>query len=200
MLKAKDFRQRAWNHLKGNWTAAVLTYLIMSVILSAISFTGIGTLLVSGPLVVGYSLLMLNIARGNNPKIENLFEGFEEFVRAFVLWITNELLIALWSLLFIIPGIIKTLSYSMSYYILLDNPEMSANEARKRSMQMMDGNKWRLFCLNFSFIGWILLSFLTFGILLFWVAPYMEAAKAEFYQSLLDNSDAPLNNEHPFEI
>lgn len=185
MLKAKDFRHQAWAHLRGNWTPAVLAYIIMGVIMSALSVTGIGTLLVSGPLTVGYALLVLNIARSKEAKIENIFSGFHDFVRTFVLWLTNQLLIALWSLLFVIPGIIKSYAYSMSYYVLLDNPDMSANDARKRSMELMQGNKWRLFCLDFSFIGWILLSFLTFGILLFWVMPYMEVAHAEFYQSLL---------------
>ena len=85
----------------------------------------------------------------------------------------------------IIPGIIKSLSYSMSYFILLDNPDMSANDARKESMEMMDGNKGRLFCLYLSYIGWYLLSILTFGILLFWVGPSVRTATAFFYQSLL---------------
>ena len=185
MLKARDFRHQAWAHLRGNWTPAVLAYVVVGLILGALSVTGIGTLLLSGPLTVGYSLLILNIVRSKEAKIETIFSGFQDFARAFVLWLTNQLLIALWSLLFVIPGIIKSFAYSMSYYVLLDNPDMSANDARKRSMELMQGNKWRLFCLQFSFIGWILLSFLTFGILLFWVMPYMEAANAEFYQSLL---------------
>ena len=76
-------------------------------------------------------------------------------------------------------------AYSMSWFILADDPNIPANEARKRSIEMMRGNKWRLFCLDFSFIGWILLSILTFGILLFWIRPYMQTARAEFYQDLL---------------
>ena len=81
----------------------------------------------------------------------------------------------------------------MSYYILIDNPGLSANEARKRSMAMMRGNKWRLFCLDFSFIGWIVLCVLTFGILVFWVAPYQEAARAEFYQDLIKGTETTAN-------
>ena len=200
MLKAKDFRQRAWNDLSGNWTTAVLAFLIMELIIGALSFTFIGSFLVVGPLTVGFSLIAINIVRKNNPRIENLFAALNDFVRTFVLWIINTIFIALWALLFIIPGIIKALSYSMSYYILIDNPDISANDARKQSMVLMDGNKWRLFCLNFSFIGWILLSALTFGILLFWVLPYMEVARAEFYQSLIArdeevHTDAPKADE-----
>lgn len=73
----------------------------------------------------------------------------------------------------------------MSYYVLADNPEISANEARKRSMQIMRGNKWRLFCLDFSFIGWWLLTVLTLGILSFWIQPYKESACAAFYSRLI---------------
>ena len=191
MLKAKDFRQRAWTNLHGNWTTAVLSYLIMELIIGVLAFTWIGSLIVAGPLTVGFSLVTINVVRRNNPKIENLFTAFKDFARAFVLWIINTIFVMLWTLLLIIPGIIKSLSYSMSYYILIDNPDISANEARKQSMQLMHGNKWRLFCLNFSFIGWILLSILTFGILLFWVQPYMEVAHAEFYQSLIAKDEAP---------
>ena len=201
MLKAKDFRHRAWNNLHGNWTTVVVAYFLMELFIGALAFTGIGSLLIAGPLTVGYSLIAINIVRKNNPKIENLFAGFNDFIRTFVLWIINTIFVALWAMLFIIPGIIKSLSYSMSYYILIDNTSISANEARKQSMQLMYGHKWRLFCLNFSFIGWIILSFLTFGILLFWVLPYMEVARAEFYQSLIAaNSeevhvDAPKSDE-----
>lgn len=193
MLKAKDFRSRAWSKLHGNWATAVLSQLIMVLITGALAFTYVGSLLVAGPLTVGLALVIINIVRKNDPRIENLFTPFKDFVRTFVLWIINTIFIALWALLFIIPGIIKALSYSMSYFILIDNSSLSANEARKASMALMDGNKWRLFCLYFSFIGWILLSMLTFGIVLFWVMPYIRTAKAEFYQSLIEtDGDEPL--------
>ena len=80
--------------------------------------------------------------------------------------------------------IVEWWPYAMTYYILNDNPEMSANDAITRSREMMDGHKWQLFCLRFSFIGWYLLSALTFGILLIVVMPYMQAAEAEFYEKL----------------
>ena len=200
MLKAKDFRKRAWTNLHGNWTTAVLSYIIMELIIGVLAFTWIGSFIVAGPLTVGFSLVAINVVRRNNPKIENLFAAFNDFARAFVLWIINTIFIALWTCLFIIPGIIKSLSYSMSYYILIDNTDISANEARKMSMQMMHGHKWRLFCLNLSFIGWVLLSLLTFGILLFWVMPYMEVARAEFYQNLLEMRDNPNQAEPEIQL
>ena len=185
MLKARDFRQQAWKKLSGNWAVAVIAVLLLGLIVGALSFTWVGPFIISGPLTLGVAIIVLKIVRGEKPEITNLFDGFSDFVRSLILYIINTIFVALWSLLFVIPGIIKHYSYSMSFYILKDNPELTANEARIKSMEMMNGNKWRLFCLDFSFIGWILLSMLTFGILMFWVSPYMEVAHAEFYQSLL---------------
>ena len=175
----------AWAKLHGNWATAVLSYLIMEIIMGILAWTFIGSFLVIGPLTVGFSLVAINFVRTNNPQIENLFVPFSDFVRTLVLWIINTVFTFLWALLLIVPGIIKSISYSMSYYILIDDITISANDARKKSMELMDGHKWRLFCLYCSFIGWILLSLLTFGILLFWVMPYIKVAHAEFYQSLI---------------
>ena len=90
----------------------------------------------------------------------------------------------LWSLLFIIPGIVKSYSYAMTPYILLDRPELSATDAIKESEKMMNGHKMELFILDLSFIGWILLSMLTCGILVLYVEPYMMATKSAFYLEL----------------
>lgn len=83
----------------------------------------------------------------------------------------------------------------MSTFILADNPQLSQSEARKASVEMMNGHKWRLFCLELSFIGWVLLSALTLGILLFWVTPYMHAAFAAFYEDLKSKSNVVINTE-----
>lgn len=200
MLVAKDFRAEAWKKLSGKWGTAAVTTLVYDVILAAIGATtafGIGAvagILVSGPLMVGYSIFALSIIRCQETKIEYLFYGFKNFVNTFVLALLNNIFIFLWSLLFIIPGIIKALSYSMSYYIIADNPDMTPTEARKTSIELMNGNKGRLFCLYFSFIGWILLSALTFGILLFWVMPYMQSAEAAFYESIRPKNE-PVGEE-----
>ena len=97
----------------------------------------------------------------------------------------KDLYIVLWSLLFIIPGIIKEYEYMMVPYLLAENPQMSKDEAFAASKQMMTGNKWRAFVLDFSFIGWHILSVLTCGILeVFYVAPYVDAAHAALYDTL----------------
>ena len=83
-----------------------------------------------------------------------------------------------------IPGIIASYRYAMTPYILLENPGMTANEAIKKSKELMQGNKWRLFCLQFSFIGWSILCVFTLGIGFLWLVPYMEAANAAFYREI----------------
>ncbi len=81
-----------------------------------------------------------------------------------------------------IPGIIKGYAYAMTPFIMAENPQMTAREAIKRSQELMDGHKWELFCLGFSFIGWNLLTVLTLGIGTFFLNPYMNAAYAAFYR------------------
>ncbi len=190
MLKAKDFRTEAWDKLKGKWgTAALimLVYTLISAVVGALSYIYIGgivSLLVSGPFALGFAVIGLNIIRENNIELGQLFCGFNNFGRAFLVNLLNGIFVFLWALLLIVPGIIKAYSYSMSYFILADNPELTATEARKRSIELMRGNKWRLFCLEFSFIGWGILCLLTLGILSFWIAPYSQAATAAFYRSL----------------
>lgn len=182
---AKDYRKQAWNRLRGNWGATILAFLLYSLIIGALSFTGIGTIILAGPLYVGMVAVFVQLTRTGTTKIEHMFEGFTTgFVNKMLGYILVSIFTALWTMLFWIPGIVKAHSYAMTYYILNDNPEMSANDAITRSREMMDGHKWQLFCLRLSFIGWILLSCLTFGVLLIVVMPYMQAAEAEFYEKL----------------
>ena len=100
-----------------------------------------------------------------------------------MLWM--YILICLWTLLLIIPGIIKCFSYAMVPFILAENPDMPANEIITRSREMMDGNKWQAFLLDLSFIGWILFGLVTLGLgFLFWTAPYMYSTRAALYLKL----------------
>lgn len=194
MLRARDFRKAAWEKLSGKRGVTALITLLSALIygacssLNAIKIGSVALLIIGGPLALGLAEVALNVVRRNDVKVEQTFSGFKSFGKAFCLYVINGVFVFLWSLLFIIPGIIKSLSYSMSYYVMLDNPELSANEARKKSMEIMDGNKWRLFCLNLSFIGWMLLSILTLGILFFWTKPYFQTAQAEFYESIKNNA------------
>ena len=182
---AKDYRHAAWAKLSGNWTTVVVAYLIYVAIIGVISSTGIGVMLFDGVFVVGMAVIMTQISRFGTSKIETLFDGFRRGIgNNIVASLLVNVFTFLWTLLFIIPGIVKSYSYSMTYYILADNPDMAPTDAINASRKMMDGNKWRLFCLDFSFIGWYLLSILTLGILAFWIAPYNMMARAEFYESI----------------
>ncbi|HAL19013.1 MAG TPA: hypothetical protein DCO86_05295 [Spirochaetaceae bacterium] len=184
-MKAKDYRKAAWNNLAGKRGIFALIVLIMGIIMGvAGTLGGIGSLVLSGPFALGFSGCCLLCARGGQIKVEDLFDGFKSFLKSFLLNLVNGIFIALWSLLLIVPGIIAALNYSMSFYILRDDPEIGANDARKKSIEMMRGRKWQLFCLKFSFIGWWLLCILTFGILVFWVVPHAKVAEAEFYENL----------------
>ncbi len=193
---AKDYRKQAWDRLSGNWGVAILAYLLFSLIMGALSSTGIGLLILAGPLTVGMISVFVQLARTGTTKIEHLFDGITNgFVNKMLAHILVSVYTFLWALLFWIPGIVKSFSYAMTFYILNDNPEMGANEAITRSREMMNGHKWQLFCLRFSFIGWILLSILTFGVLMIFVAPYMQAAEAEFYENL--KAEAGLSQPAP---
>ena len=185
MLRAKDFRAQARASLTGNWGVVILAYLIASLILGAVSSTFIGTVLLLGPMSVGLAVVFLMQIRRQKAEIVNVFDGFKNFVNALVGGLLYTVFLCLWFLLFFIPGIIKSYSYAMTFYIMNDNPDMDGMDAITASRKMMNGNKWRLFCLDFSFIGWIILAILTCGILeIVYVGPYMNAAHAAFYQSL----------------
>lgn len=97
------------------------------------------------------------------------------------------MLIFLWSLLFVIPGIIASYRYAMTPYILAENMDLSVMEAISESKRLMKGNKLRLFFMELSFLGWQILCVLTLGIASLWVGPYMEAAKAAFYREISEN-------------
>ena len=182
---ARDYRHAAWNKLSGNWSTVVVAYLIYSLLMGVLSSVGVGSLLLGGVLAVGMCVINLQISRMGKSGIENIFDGFRKGLgNNLVAGILVQIFTFLWALLFIIPGIVKSYSYAMTYYILADNPDMAPTDAIKESRKMMDGNKWRLFCLDLSFIGWYLLSILTLGILALWISPYNMMARAEFYESL----------------
>lgn len=179
--KAKEF-------LKNQWGIAILSYLLVMVILEALIATFLGALILTGPLSFGLSLVYLNIYKGKQEDVATLLQGFNRFGETFLLYLKKTLFVFLWSLLLIIPGIVKALSYSMSYFLMAEHPEMDSSDALKESERLMDGHKGRLFCLNLSFIGWYLLSILTFGLLLIYVQPYRFAATVAFYKELKADS------------
>jgi uncharacterized membrane protein len=190
-MTANQIKIKAWSQLTDKWgtfAGMIFVYFLIILGLSLLSIVGVGAigiLLLTGPFTVGFAIASLHVARKEELRFGDMFGGFKVFGKALALDLLNNIFVFLWSLLFYIPGIVKSYSYSMSYYILADNPTMSQSEARRASMRMMRGHKWHLFCLHCSFVGWwIIVTPLTLGIFTFWLIPYMNTANAIFYNNL----------------
>ena len=137
---------------------------------------------------IGFSGYCLKVSRGQETKVSDLMCGFEFFGRAFVILVLRTVFIALWSMLFVIPGIIAAFRYSQSYYIMFDNPDLSAYECIKRSGDMMRGFKGFYFVLMLSFILWYFLNsvvvmFIFVPIVLVFLTPYEGITYAHFYNA-----------------
>lgn len=133
---------------------------------------------------VGYARFNLQLVDGEKPAFEPLFRYFSYWKTAAVARLLQSIYVLLWSLLLVIPGIVATYSYAMTNFILAEHPELTASQAIARSKEMMYGNRLRLFCLHFSFIGWRILCVLTAGIGNLWLTPYTQAANAAFYREI----------------
>lgn len=157
---------------------------VISLLLSAASTLSILHLVLGGVVQLGYTGFLLKQHDGQEHEVRDLFSQFERFSVGFLQYFLRQLFTILWSLLLLIPGIIKSYSYAMTPFILMDHPELSAKEAIRRSMEMMDGHKGELFMLGLTFIGWDLLNVFTLGISSFWLNPYKNAAYAAFYREL----------------
>ena len=144
---------------------------------------------------VGFTIYTLNVSRMRPASFGNLFDGFAIFLRALWLSILMGIFTFLWSLLFIIPGIIATYRYSQAMYLLIDNPDMSAMQCIRASSQMMKGHKWELFVLQLSFIGWALLSIIP--LVSIWTAPYFQITYANYYNALLGLHNRAYYSEGP---
>lgn len=134
---------------------------------------------------VGYMKFNLDLIDGEEGRLETLFRYVKQWGTMLAAALLQAVYIIGWTLLFIIPGIIAIYRYSMTSCILAENPEMGANDAITRSKELMKGNKWRLFCMEISFIGWMILSVFTCGIGDLWLTPYRAAAHAAFYRELV---------------
>jgi len=205
MKTNQDYKNEALDALRGNWAPAVLMTLIYLAILgicsgcqsfisptaAAVAWGLVGaTFLVSifilGPLSIGYAnSLRYLYEKGDTELIRNLFSlSLENYLHTVWTFLLMVIKIFLWTLLLIIPGIVKALAYSMTPFILKDHPELTASQAIRKSEEMMNGHKFDLFYLILSFLGWIILACLTAGIGFLWLEPYMETSVAAFYNDL----------------
>ena len=126
----------------------------------------------------------LKLANGIKPDISELFNHFDAIWPVFKVYVLTMVFTVLWTMLLVIPGIIKAYAYSQAFYVLAENPGIGAREALRRSEAMMKGHKMEMFMLNISFMGWAILGTFTFGLLYIWLIPYMQATMTNFYNSI----------------
>ena len=211
MKTNSEIRQEALALLKGNWGKAVGVTLVFMLLVYASSlvattigmligtpigdneglliqaFSMLASILLIFPLSYSFIMLFLSFQRGaDDLKVKELFKAFNKsyYGKSMGLYLLIAIFTALWTMLLIVPGIIKSLSYALAPYILADNPEISANEAINRSMEMMKGHKMDLFLMWLGYIGFASLSILALGIPLLWLYPYYQTVLAKFYEEV----------------
>ena len=187
-MNRAELKAAAKEQIKGKIGVLFLITLVVALVgglLNAIPGIGsVASLLLTPALSLSVVRVYLDLTKGGNPKVADVFSGVDDFWCAFKVNFLVSLFTMLWSLLFFIPGIIKGISYSMSMYILAENKGKPALECIKESKAMTEGHKMELFVLGLSFIGWYLLVGVTFGIAAIWVAPYMQATMTNAYNLL----------------
>ncbi|MQR95870.1 DUF975 family protein [Fictibacillus phosphorivorans] len=219
-MKNKEIKQQARLQLKGQWGTAALFTLLFSTIFYLIPLiievnlsggwsawlnqpadelngpttsTFIITLVLL-PLYIGYLWTFLSLIRtGEKINVSSLFQAFSEistYIKILGTYLVMMVYLILWSLLLLIPGIIKAFSYSQTYFVLKDHPDIGITAAIKKSRKLMDGYKWKFFVLQLSFLGWGILCILSLGIGFFWLAPYMSASYAAFYNERMNEYEA----------
>ena len=169
---------------------AFFFFIIIALVMAVIYF------ILGSFIEVGYAKFNLNLVDKKETAFETLFEYFSYWKTTAAMRFLRGLYVFLWSLLFIIPGIVAGYSYAMTDYILAENPNMTASEAVELSKSMMYGNRFRLFCLQLSFIGWDILATLAFGIGHLWLTPYKQAATAAFYREVSGTEFYSEENEY----
>lgn len=164
---------------------------IFSIAMVVVSVFSIIYIIIGGAVGIGYSKFNLDLMDGNEARVGTLFDYFSEWKKGFVARFLRSIYIFLWTLLFVIPGIMASYSYALVHHVMAEDPSLTAREALRESKEIMRGNRWRLFCLLLSFIGWDILGALTLGIGYLWITPYREAAIAAFYRDITgtDNKD-----------
>ena len=210
-MTTREYKAFGKKAVEGQTQTLIIIILIQLLVLFLVNWIGnhvstmggtVLNLLISGPLSVSMAMIGLKLYHGETVQVEDILGGFKlNWESSVVLGLTNGIFVFLWSLLLFVPGIIKSLSYSMSYYILAENPDMSAGQARRASMDLMDGNKGALFGLYFSYIGWFILSVFTVGIPLIFIFPRLKAAEAMFYKDISgftprENADGSFDAEY----
>ena len=211
-IKIRDIKREALTLLRGNWTTGIgvnffflliaigieilnnleeivldrveysiillIIFTIIFVILN-ITFTTVNTM--------GNFACFLDLAKGKPLTVSNYSHGFKYMETAFRIGGAFSLFTFLWALLLVIPGIIKSVSYSMAFFIGIEYPEITGRDALKLSSKLTDGYKWTIFWFSIHFLGWIILSVLTFGIGWLWLGSYTDTSFSLLYLKLKRN-------------
>ena len=217
MLTRAELKQQAKAQLKGNLGMLLVVLLVYFLVCMAVSLVGgfifgkipvllyVITYAVVPPIALGYYMVYLDVTYGEKPQVATLFRPFKEcYAQSVLVNILVTVFTLLWSLLLIVPGIIKSFSYSQAMFILAENPGMTAKEAIDESKLIMDGHKFELFVLYLSFIPWFLLGYVTLGLGFIYVAPYMTLTITNFYHNIKRQNaqvvDAPVYEEPAVEV
>ena len=160
-------------------------------LLTALAAVELFTLVIGCIIEIGYKRFHLNLIDDKEASLKDLFQYFYNWKTILIAGFLQALYVIVGTFLLIIPGIFALFNYSMTSYILAEHPEMSASEAMQKSKEMMKGNRWRLFCLEISFIGWEILCAFTLGIGQLWLIPYKETAITAFYREISETWDEP---------
>ena len=191
----------AREQLRGNRTVPAIITIIAIVIIAIISsfvgatdkpdertiFPSLLGIIITGIIsfaLAYYYISFKNTSEDDKPGIRTFFDGFNYWFKALCACLWQRLWITLWTLCFVIPGLIKTIAYSQMFYILAENPDISVRKALRMSIYMTQGHKSELFMMYLSFLGWFLLSAITFGILFVWTLPYMQLTAVNAYYYL----------------
>ena len=186
----RDLMQQAREALRGRWGLAIggsVIYMLLTIGISLIPKVGwIGGLIIEGPLILGWTIFFLALSRKQESKLAQLFDGFQRFTKAL-----GAYLLMILCIFPFVAAFIAALSYSQTFFILAENPQMKSSDALRKSEAMMNGNRWKLFCLLWRFFGWFLLGILSLGIGFLWILPYMQTTLARFYDDLKEGDKPP---------
>jgi uncharacterized membrane protein len=206
MIDRIELKNNAKQQIRGNIGTLLVGNIIIAVItviLGCIPIVGYIAVFIATPVFsISLALMYLGQARGVASKIEDIFTAFKNtslLVSAVLTTILVGVFTFLWSLLLVVPGIIKALSYSMALYILAENPEIGGLGAINESKRIMNGHKMDLFVLQLSFIPWALLTSITFGIAGIYVIPYIQQTTTNFYLAIKD-APSPMSGANTTDI
>lgn len=201
-MNRAECKETAKKIMKGQWIVGFVVLLIESLIVAALSTVtfGIGLFLLQSVITIAVYNVFISGYEGKKYEISDMANGItDELTNRICLSVLKQLFISLWTLLFIIPGIVKTYSYFLAEFISRKDPKLSATDCITKSREIMKGHKWEMFVFELSFIGWHLLAILTFGILYIWLAPYIIQSTIVYVDKniykLLDEPKVEENNE-----